>query len=139
MPILRGAFPDNQIDCPLAFGDNPNRLCAWCGEDLRPLVRRRRWCSAACMWAFVGNHFWTDARRAAIRRDGARCTQMVLQSDGTTLRCPIRRGLEVNHVIPCLGRHGTGGCHHHLENLETLCHSHHVMETAAQRARGEFA
>ncbi len=29
--------------------------------------------------------------------------------------------LEVNHIVPALGRHGVLSCIHHVENLETLC------------------
>lgn len=44
--------------------------------------------------------------------------------------------LEVNHRIPCLGQHKANSCAHHLDGLETLCHSCHVAETARQRREG---
>lgn len=47
-------------------------------------------------------------------------------------RWVARRQLEVNHLVPILGRHGEFGCHHHLDGLETLCHTCHLQETARQ-------
>lgn len=40
--------------------------------------------------------------------------------------------LEVNHIVPREGRGYGWGCHHHLSNLETLCHPCHVAETTRQ-------
>jgi hypothetical protein len=48
-----------------------------------------------------------------------------------TFAAPVR--LEVNHIVP---RNGAGygfGCWNHQDNLETLCHGHHVEVTNAQR------
>lgn len=42
--------------------------------------------------------------------------------------------LEVNHIEPRVGRGYNAGCHHHLANLETLCHGCHVAETTRQGA-----
>lgn len=42
--------------------------------------------------------------------------------------------LEVNHIEPRVGRGYGWGCHHHLTNLETLCHLCHVDETNRQKA-----
>ncbi len=39
--------------------------------------------------------------------------------------------VEVNHRVPCRGKHGALGCEHHLDNLETLCAACHRVETAA--------
>ena len=47
---------------------------------------------------------------------------------------PLLR-LEVNHLEPALGAHGTLSCLHHLENLETLCVTCHKAITAATRPR----
>lgn len=58
-------------DCILAFGDNSEGLCGWCGKP-RP-KGRRRWCSEACSLAWGDQHYWTQARPAAIKRDGQRC------------------------------------------------------------------
>lgn len=44
--------------------------------------------------------------------------------------------LEVNHIVPRLGAGYHEGCHHHLDLLETLCHTCHVRVTSEQaRAR----
>lgn len=45
-------------------------------------------------------------------------------------------GLEVNHKTPCLGQHKLNSCAHHLDGLETLCHSCHLEETGRQRRAG---
>jgi 5-methylcytosine-specific restriction endonuclease McrA len=98
--------------------------CDWCGGWLTP--RQTRWCSGLCMSKFRRNHVWKFARAAALGRDG-RC-----------VRCGSGIGLEVNHVVPLAGRARTESCFHHLGNLEVLCHRCHVVETAAQRGRGEL-
>lgn len=41
--------------------------------------------------------------------------------------------LEVNHIVPRVGAGYHEGCHHHLELLETLCHTCHVRVTTEQR------
>lgn len=46
-----------------------------------------------------------------------------------------RQHLEVDHITPILGRHGTFGCHHHLEGLRTLCYECHLQETNRQFGR----
>ena len=45
---------------------------------------------------------------------------------------------EVNHIEPCVGKHGVWGCHHHEENLEVLCRPCHLAETNTQRKEGKF-
>jgi hypothetical protein len=47
--------------------------------------------------------------------------------------------LEVNHLQPALGAHGTLSCVHHLENLETLCVACHKDTTSAMRPRRRAA
>jgi hypothetical protein len=71
---------------------------------------------------------WSVAREAAKKRDNWTCVRP---------DCGRRRmaGLEVNHVVPILGRHAEVGCHHHLDGLETLCHDHHLITTAEQFGR----
>lgn len=93
--------------------------CGWCGAPLPP--RSRRWCSPKCGDDFWRNHWWPMARRAAKRRDRRRC-----------VRCGVKpERVEVNHRQPCLGRHGSLSCSHHLDNLETLCVTCHAEHTRA--------
>lgn len=123
-----------QVDlaaCSLAVGAAPVG-CDWCG---RPLLRnRRRWCSALCVSLFRRNHLWTSAREAALSRDRFAC-----------VRCGSKDGLEVNHIVPLAysSRHRANpraaSCAHHMDNLETLCHSCHVETTNDQRAKGLIA
>ena len=97
-------------------------VCDACGTPLTG--RRRRWCSKRCNWRWVVQHRWTQARKAARKRDLNKC----VRED-----CESTERLEVNHIVP---RNGAGygfGCWNHLENLETLCRSHHLVETARQR------
>jgi 5-methylcytosine-specific restriction endonuclease McrA len=47
--------------------------------------------------------------------------------------------LEVNHRIPCRGKHGTLSCDHHLENLETLCMICHKRFTRIDRKTSAVA
>ena len=41
--------------------------------------------------------------------------------------------MEVNHQVPCRGKHGTLSCDHHLDNLETLCVACHRAVTSTDR------
>ncbi len=108
--------------------------CAWCGKALPK--RRRTWCSDRCSKAFWTNHWWSLARRAAKRRDKYRCKRCghVPPKRNTTEWRKTRKTarLEVNHIAPALGKHGTLSCVHHLVNLETLCVTCHKAETSAQ-------
>lgn len=110
--------------CPLAHGDNANRLCAWCGDPLP--AKRRRWCSDACGGAWAINHHWTTARQHALDREGYACQ-----------RCATARPLlrpEVHHIQPVLHRGGYGsGCQHHQTNLMVLCPEHHRDEDGFRR------
>lgn len=63
----------------------------------------------------------------AKRRDKYKC-----------VKCGSKFKLEVNHIKPCIGRHGKWGCWHHVENLETLCRECHLEATRQQRAAGMF-
>jgi hypothetical protein len=139
------------IDCRLAWGENDDGRCVWCGDALKH--GREMWCSTDCYRGFAENHFWAEARAAARARDGFTCVRCV---GLPFLRQPTRREfgwdyrafdfaltefdqevrrreLEVNHIAPRNGKGYKPGCHHHLTNLETLCHLHHVGETAVQR------
>jgi hypothetical protein len=115
--------------------------------------RRRTWCSDRCGDAFWNNHWWSQARSAAKRRDKYRCSRCghVAPKRPSRVRFtneraykaamrewragkPVNR-LEVNHREPALGAHGTLSCVHHLENLETLCVACHRETTSAMRPR----
>jgi 5-methylcytosine-specific restriction endonuclease McrA len=67
------------------------------------------------------------ARKVAKRRDKYRC-----------VKCGSKQKLEVNHIKPCLGKHGKKGCWHHISNLETLCHECHLVVTSEQRKSGKL-
>ena len=85
-----------------------------------------------CEERYLRNHRWTLAKRAVLRRDGGcvRPACVVKKSD----RHPGgSRAVEVNHVEPRAGQGYQLGCHNHLDNLETLCRTHHLEETKRQR------
>ena len=131
--------------CELLPFDTVAGKCRACGTDL-PAVRSS-WCGSLCRYLYERNHYWSIARHAAIIRDGGclRCGWKDDQPDCTmhgqyylwsravlTGKSP-GNWLEVNHITP---RNGAGygtGCHHNQENLETLCHRHHVKVTRRQR------
>lgn len=115
--------------CPLSRWQGDPAACRWCNgllPDGRP-----RFCGPACTdWA-LDNHDFDHARAARRRMDRYQC-----------VRCGRREHLEVNHIVPVLGRHDVPGCWHHLAGLQTLCggggQSCHQIETNRQRAAGEF-
>lgn len=92
--------------------------CDLCGAVLTG--RRTRWCSRRCHDAHVVQHRWTQARKAAVRRDRVCVT------------CGSRELLEVNHIVPREGAGYGWGCWHHAENLEVLCRACHRVVTNAQ-------
>lgn len=139
-----------------SWSGRPER-CRWCDE---PAATGSTWCGHRCEDDFRRNHWWDQARDAAIVRDGSCCVRCGLGPDTPTvakllLRALVPMGpvdaarlwrtpefaalrdacrLEVNHVVPRRGRGYHAGCHHHLDELETLCHRCHVSETNAQQA-----
>jgi 5-methylcytosine-specific restriction endonuclease McrA len=135
---------------PLADG-----ACAWCGGELPP--RRRTWCSDRCGEKFWENHWWPVARQTAKRRDryhcrrcGTRAPKRPVQSAHKTRKAylaamrawrELKRTarLEVNHIVPCRGKHHALDCAHHLDNLETLCPPCHKEHTSALRPRAAAA
>lgn len=137
--------------CPLKGprAGEPGR-CGLCGGEL-PRTKaghihpNRRWCSTACSDTYWQNHGWGQASWAALRRDGWRCRRCGHPGYGGSAAPPGHftdeerrslRPLEVNHRIPRNGRGYHEGCHHHLEDLETLCRPCHGQETSRQmRAR----
>lgn len=105
-------------------------LCDWCGHALRG--RERRWCTEH-RYTWAENHVWNAAREATIRRDEGRCQRCgVVPQRGDY--GPGSHIVEVNHKIPREGQGYGYGCHHHLDNLETLCRDCHRQETNRQRA-----
>jgi Zn ribbon nucleic-acid-binding protein len=117
------------VECSLSKWDGDPANCRWCGEALPrnndgSLHKTRRYCNQGCSNGWYRNHVWTGARHAAIERDG-KC-----------LKCGAQGPLEVNHKVQVFGRHSASGCHHHLDILETLCHSCHLEVTNEQRRGG---
>jgi 5-methylcytosine-specific restriction endonuclease McrA len=121
--------------------------------------RRRRWCSDACSTLYWANHGWSTASAAAIRRDDHRCVRCGARDGELRDVCGSRRcrqpwpceaertygpglaghwavtsgvAIEVNHIIPRVGRGYHESCAHHLDLLETLCHECHVKVTTQQ-------
>lgn len=101
--------------------------CNWCGKQLPrnkdgSIKKARRWCSRRCNYVWLTNHVWSFARKSALHRDRHRC-----------VHCGGANGLEVNHIVPLVGRGYHAGCCHHLSNLETVCKNCHVKITKRQR------
>lgn len=117
--------------CDVAPFDDIEGVCGICEKALRG--GQTRWCSKQHARLFYQNHYWTQARSAAKRRDRRQCVRMVAPNNNRTLPRCNGWPLEVNHIEP---RNGAGydgpNCAHHQSNLETLCHAHHVIETNRQ-------
>jgi 5-methylcytosine-specific restriction endonuclease McrA len=100
---------------------------------------RRTWCSDKCSKVWLRNHYWQWARGAAIHRDKGLCRSCGTKPDSLSFKGTGgyagagTDGYEVNHIEPRVGKGYGPGCHHHLSNLETLCHTCHVAVTTAQR------
>lgn len=131
--------------------------CRWCDAPVRPPAA---WCGTLCEDEYRANHWWDLARSRVLARDQHRCVRCGVGPEQVTaaklllrawipvgpvdavrlwrtdewaalrLRCSV----EVNHRIPRRGGGYHSGCHHHLEELETLCHRCHVLVTNAQGA-----
>ena len=143
--------------CALSAWSGDPARCRWCDGPARPGTP---WCGHLCEDDYRRNHWWDQARQAAVVRDGACCVRCGLGPDAPTVaklllralvpmstvqaarlwRSPEFRALqaasqiEVNHIVPRRGDGYHAGCHHHLHGLETLCHPCHVAETNAQQA-----
>lgn len=94
-------------------------------QDLEPLhgdwfAENRRWDRIRTI---------TDQLPASIHT----LTQSELRRPPYHRRHRTTHELEVNHIVPREGRGYTKGCHHHQDNLETLCRPCHVDETRRQR------
>lgn len=112
-------------ECDL-LDPHPGR-CDWCSKPLKG--RQMRWCSRKCSREFTYNHRWTQARQEARQR-------VVFYQCEHCLDMFPKGEIEVNHIVPCRGKHSTFGCHHHQENLEVLCKPCHQKVTNDQRKRG---
>lgn len=99
--------------------------CELCGEKLSG--RQSRWCGKTCSKSVRDNHRWTNAK-ALIKKESAwfKCAHCK----------EFTQTIEVNHIVPCKGKHGQWGCHHHAENLELLCKPCHLTVTNTQRKNG---
>jgi 5-methylcytosine-specific restriction endonuclease McrA len=132
--------------CVLLPYDIAAGVCAACGESL--VRRQKRWCSKECEQIYHRNHYWSFARKAAVKRDGGRCVkcgwtqeswdqlrngQLILWSRTILLRRGPDNWLEVNHIIPRMGAGYGTGCWNHQSNLQVLCHPCHVKVTNRQR------
>lgn len=80
----------------------------------------------------TGTPTWDETRAAVLRRDGSRCTV------GWLLGGACHETLDVDHLVP-RDEGGTDA----LDNLITVCHSHHPMREAVRKAvlhrRGRLA
>lgn len=149
-------YPAQAGDCPLSRWRGDPRRCRWCDERV---AGERAWCSNVCEDDYRRNHWWNLARYGALARDRDRCARCGIgpatASEAKLLlralipMSPVQAAelwrsaawadfflacsVEVNHIDPRRGRGYRSGCGHHLQNLETLCHRHHVEVTAAQR------
>lgn len=121
---------DAMLNCLASKWLGEDDRCRWCNDVLHPA--RKRWCSDKCANAYGKNHWWTDARKAAKRRDKYRCVRCGADRNGNTptggQRPAKLRGLNVHHIVPAEGRHSITDCAHHLTNLETLCKVCHNVE-----------
>lgn len=82
---------------------------------------------------------WKKVAAAAAERDGHRCTYGLEPGDRGAShypqgRCPVKAGLDGHHRIPI----EAGGAAFDLENVRTLCRTHHArLEQEARAARRE--
>jgi hypothetical protein len=133
------------MNCSLLPYADTRGVCAACGTRIE---RLQRWCSDDCARFYERNHYWPNARVAALQRDGHRCIkcdwhkelfdqladgQYFMWSRTALTQNSDDNWLEVNHITPRLGQGYGMGCHNHLSNLETLCHRCHVKVTRRQR------
>lgn len=114
------------LACPLSTWDGNPGNCRWCNTALTG--RQQRWCSSECPKAVSDNHCWTDARRAALRRDRAACRHCGVVGRRHSHESASLPTLQVHHVVPIHGRHNVPGCHHHQDGLRTLCDDCHRAE-----------
>ena len=155
-------YPAQAGSCVLSRWTGDTARCRWCDATAR---RASPWCGTGCEDEYRANHWWDLARSHALGRDQHRCVRCGVGPEEVTLAKLLLRALipmgpvdaarlwrsegwsalrlrcsvEVNHRWPRLGRGYGSGCHHHLADLETLCHPCHVRVTngqAVERAAG---
>ena len=107
----------------------PKKDKCWCGKKLTG--RQRKYCSRQHSKAVTDNHRYTNAKRR-------------IKSVNAYYRCEIcqeffkNSDIDVDHIEPCIGQHGTWGCHHHQDNLRLLCKPCHKAVTKEQHRNGTF-
>lgn len=121
------------LDELIPYRDTPG-VCDAHGTPLTG--RQTRWCSSSCAYVLTLQHDWNAARRAVVARDGNKCVSCGKPGDVNHL---LRSTLEVNHIVPRVGKGYGWGCWNHHDNLETLCHDCHVKVTNAQAAERRAA
>ena len=115
--------------------------CRNCGAE--PVKPKRFYCSDECKLAFESNHFWGTARLIAMQ-PGAHFDGYGFRRGGTPAPCARKSDEcsgpadEVNHIAPVNGDRQNFGCQNHQDNLEPLCHHHHLEVTAEQRRDGRI-
>jgi len=93
------------------------------------------------LWSFAYDHHSRTVRAATDQLpevlttlvDSERKRSEIFTGRARRRYRPGAHELEVNHIEPRRGRGYHSGCHHHLENLETLCRPCHTDETNRQR------
>lgn len=116
--------------CPLntvSLNTHGPHLCAWCGNMLRG--RQTRWCSRTCKTTATENHRWTQAKAKA--KGLAASFKCAICAEHVT-------AVHVDHIVPCKGKHGVWGCHHHQTNLRVLCVPCHKDVTRQQHKDGLY-
>lgn len=121
------------ILCTASAWTGAKRQCRWCDAALTG--RKLRWCSNECANQYGNNHWWSAASEEAKKRDGYVCVEC---GKAGTDHGIGKRGLQVHHLSPILGRHGVSGCHHHLDGLVTLCKAHHLEAHRILAAKGQL-
>ena len=92
------------------------RKCRYCGQDFCAVNKVHAFCSDACRKSVRGGAY-RKARAKALFRDRYTCTEP---------GCFATNTLECHHIEPLY----LGG-DHSLENLQTLCHTHHRQKHRA--------
>lgn len=64
---MSNAYEQATVRCPLSKWQGDLSRCRWCNGPLSG--RQQKWCSSDCADAFGNNHWWTMARKQAMRRD----------------------------------------------------------------------